>query len=52
MESSIAAVLSGLAAKSNDSGALQRIIDMAPSTGGQAYWSQLAGSVSDPNSSN
>jgi OmpA-OmpF porin, OOP family len=51
MESSVAAVFSSLAAKSNDSGALQRIIDMLPSTGGQAYWSQMAGTVSDPNSS-
>jgi OmpA-OmpF porin, OOP family len=51
MESSIAAVLSGLAAKSDDPGALQTIIDMVPTTGGQAYWSQLANSVSDPNSS-
>jgi OmpA-OmpF porin, OOP family len=51
MESSIAAVLSALSAKSNDSGTLQRIIDMVPITGGEAYWSQMAGSVSDPNSS-
>lgn len=50
MESSIAAVLSGLTAQSGNSGALQRVVDMVPSTGGQASWSQMAGSLADSHS--
>ena len=51
MESSIAAMLGGIASKSEDTGALQKILDMVPSTSGAISWSQIASSVADPNSS-
>jgi len=51
MESSIACLLGGLAGKSGDTNALQRILDLVPGSPGAASWSQLAGSLSDPNSS-
>jgi len=51
MESSIAAILGGIASKSEDSGALRKIIDMVPSTSGAVSWSQIASGVADPNSS-
>jgi OmpA-OmpF porin, OOP family len=50
MESSIAAMLGGLANKSNEPGALQKILDIVPSTAGPASWSQMAGSIATPNS--
>lgn len=50
MESSIAGLLGGLASKSNDPSALRRILDIVPSTPGAVPWSQIAGSLSDPNS--
>jgi outer membrane protein OmpA-like peptidoglycan-associated protein len=51
MESSIAAMLGGLASKSEDSGALRKILDMVPSTAGPVSWAQIASGVADPNSS-
>jgi OOP family OmpA-OmpF porin len=51
MESCIAALLGGLASKSNDPGALRRILDIVPSSSGAVSWSQIAGSVGDPDSS-
>ena len=50
MESSVATMLGGIASKSEDSGALQKMLDMVPSTGAIS-WSQIASSVADPNSS-
>ena len=50
MESSVATMLGGIASKSEDSGALQKMIEMVPSTGAIS-WSQIASSVADPNSS-
>jgi outer membrane protein OmpA-like peptidoglycan-associated protein len=51
MESSIAGLLGALASKSSDPSALQRILDIVPSTPGAVSWSQIAGSLADPNSS-
>jgi hypothetical protein len=51
MESSIAAMLGGLASKSGDSGVLQKILAMVPATSGPVSWTQIAGSITDPNSS-
>lgn len=51
MESSIAAILGGLASKSEDSGALRKILDIIPSTSGPVSWAQIASGVADPNSS-
>jgi outer membrane protein OmpA-like peptidoglycan-associated protein len=50
MQSSIAAVLGGLASKSEDASALRKILDLAPSASGNVSWSQMASNVSDPNS--
>ena len=50
MESSVATILGGIASKSEDPGALQKMLDMVPSTGAIS-WSQIASSVADPNSS-
>jgi outer membrane protein OmpA-like peptidoglycan-associated protein len=50
MESSIAAMLGGLASKSEDSGALRRILEMVPSGTGPISCSQIATGISDPNS--
>jgi OOP family OmpA-OmpF porin len=50
MQSSIAAVLGSMASKSEDSSALRKILDLAPSTSGYGSWSQIASNVSDPNS--
>src|SRR5260370_32127878 len=50
MESSIAAVLGGLAAKSEDPSSLRRILDLVPGTlRGVTGW-QLASSVANPDS--
>jgi hypothetical protein len=51
MESSIAGLLGGLASKSGDSNALRKIFDILPTTPGAVSWSQMAGSVTDPDSS-
>jgi outer membrane protein OmpA-like peptidoglycan-associated protein len=51
MESSIAAMLGGLASKSEDSGALRKILDMIPGGSGPVSWSQIASGVADPDSS-
>jgi outer membrane protein OmpA-like peptidoglycan-associated protein len=50
MESSIAAVLAGLAGKSNDPHALQSLVDMFPSTAGLTSWSQMASNIATPGS--
>jgi outer membrane protein OmpA-like peptidoglycan-associated protein len=50
LESSIAAMLGGMASKSQDPGALQKVLDTVPSTAGPVSWSQIASSVADPNS--
>jgi OOP family OmpA-OmpF porin len=51
LETSIAAIMAGLASKAEDSGALRRILDTVSSIPGPVSWSQIAGSVTDPNSS-
>jgi OOP family OmpA-OmpF porin len=50
MESSIAAVLGGLAAKSEDPNSLRKILDFVPSTLGAVTGSQMASSVANPDS--
>lgn len=50
METSVAALLGGLASKSDDSGALRRIMDMASGTSGPVSWAQTAAGLMDPNS--
>jgi outer membrane protein OmpA-like peptidoglycan-associated protein len=50
MESSIASMLGGMASKSGDSGLLQKILAMVPGTSGPVSWTQMAGSITDPNS--
>jgi OmpA-OmpF porin, OOP family len=51
LETSIAAIMAGLASKAEDSGALRRILDTVSSIPGPVSWSQIAGSVTDPTSS-
>src|SRR5262249_33810582 len=51
MESSIAALLCGVAGKSEDLSALRKIFDTVSSPAGDVSWSQVAASVADPNSS-
>ena len=43
--------MAGLASRAEDSGALRRILDTVSSIPGPVSWSQIAGSVTDPNSS-
>jgi OmpA-OmpF porin, OOP family len=50
MESSIAAVLSSLAGKSEVPGALQQVLDSASHASGDVSWTQIAGTISDPHS--
>ena len=50
IESSIAAVLGGLAAKSEDPSSLRRILDLVPGTLGEVTGSQMASSVANPDS--
>ena len=50
VQTSIAAVLAGLASKSQDPASLRRIIDLAPSTLGDLTWSRMASGLSDPTS--
>jgi OOP family OmpA-OmpF porin len=49
-QSSIAAVLGCLASKSRDPGALRKILDIVPSTSGDANWFEMARNVTDSNS--
>jgi outer membrane protein OmpA-like peptidoglycan-associated protein len=49
METGVTSVLAGLAGKSEDQSTLRRMIDLAPSAG-DTNWSQVASSISDPNS--
>src|SRR5262249_44161235 len=51
MESSIAALLGGVAGKSEDLSALRKIFDTVSSPAGDVSWSQVAASVTAPNSS-
>jgi len=51
METSIASLLGGLASKSEDTGALRRILDTVSGTSEPISWSQLASGITDPNSS-
>ncbi len=51
LEASIATIMAGLASKAEDSGALRRILDTVSSIPGPVSLSQIAGSVTDPNSS-
>jgi len=48
VQTSIAAVLGGLASKSQDAGTLRRIMDLAPSTLGDVTWSRMASGLFDP----
>jgi OmpA-OmpF porin, OOP family len=50
MQSAIAAVLGGMAKKSNNPSFLKKVLDLAPSGPGGVTWSTLSSSVSDPNS--
>jgi outer membrane protein OmpA-like peptidoglycan-associated protein len=50
MKTTIAALLSGLVAKSGDPGALRGIIDLVAGTAGQLSWPQAASILADPNS--
>jgi OOP family OmpA-OmpF porin len=51
METSIAALLGGLASKAEDTGTLRKTLDMVAGTPGGFSWSQIASSITDPNSS-
>lgn len=51
METSIAALLGGMASKSQDSGLLQKALDTVSGTGGDISWSQMASGVTNPTSS-
>jgi len=51
MESSITALLAGVATKSEDTSALGAILDTVSSKGGNISWSHIAGEVVEPNSS-
>lgn len=51
MEPSIAALLSGLASKSDNPGILRQILDMVPGSAARGNWSSIATAASDPNSS-
>ena len=50
MQSSIAAVLGGMANKSSDPDSFKKLLDLAPKWPGEAIWSQMAEGASDPNS--
>ena len=50
MQSTVATVLGGLASKSDNSGLLRKILDMAPSGTAETSWSNLAGNIADSNS--
>jgi outer membrane protein OmpA-like peptidoglycan-associated protein len=51
MESCIAALMSGLANKAGDPGALKSVLDIVPSSAGPVSWSQVTSGLADPNSS-
>src|SRR5215469_3252152 len=51
IETSIAALLGGMASKSQDTGILQKVLDTVSGTGGDISWSQMAGGVTNPTSS-
>jgi outer membrane protein OmpA-like peptidoglycan-associated protein len=51
MQSSIAAILGGMASKSDDANAMRKILDLAPKGSGDAIWSQMTRGASDPSSS-
>jgi len=51
METSIAALLGGMASKSQDTGILQKVLDTVSGTGGDISWSQMANAVTNPTSS-
>jgi OOP family OmpA-OmpF porin len=51
MEPTIAALLSGLAAKSDNPGTLRQILDSVSSAAGRGSWSSAVAAASDPNSS-
>jgi len=51
LESSIAAVLGGLASKSQDPDTLSRIMELAPNVSESAAWPHIAGGLPDMNSS-
>jgi OOP family OmpA-OmpF porin len=50
MDSSIAAVLGGMMGKTDDPGALRKILDLIPGNSGEVSWSHLASGLSNPNS--
>jgi OOP family OmpA-OmpF porin len=50
MQSSVAAMLGGMASKGEDTGALRRILDIVPSTSGAVSWDQITRAVTDPDS--
>jgi OmpA-OmpF porin, OOP family len=51
METSIAALMGGMASKSQDPGTLQKVLDTVSGTGGDVSWSQMASSLTAPSSS-
>jgi OmpA-OmpF porin, OOP family len=51
MESSIAALLGGVASKAGDPNGIGKMLDTIPSSAGEVSWSEIADCVSDPNSS-
>ena len=51
MESSVASLMGGLASKSGDPGILRKLLDTVSGTSGTVSWSQIAGSLVNPNSS-
>jgi OOP family OmpA-OmpF porin len=51
METSMAALLGGMASKSQDTGILQKVLDTVSGTGGDISWSQMASGVTNPTSS-
>lgn len=51
METSIAALLGGVASKSQDTGILQKALDTVSGTGGDISWSQMVSGVTNPTSS-
>jgi outer membrane protein OmpA-like peptidoglycan-associated protein len=50
MESSIATVLGGMAAKADDPGTLRNLLDLVPSTFREGSWSNVTGSLSNATS--
>ncbi len=48
METSVAALLGGMASKSQDPGALQKVLDIVPEKTGDLSWSQMIGGLTNP----